>query len=54
MKEKNLTNLFEENKAEITELPDDVLENVTGAGNPFENVPRVPTQSLDDNLRENG
>lgn len=32
-------------------IPDDVLEKVTGAGNPFDNVPRVPTQPIDDDLR---
>ena len=33
-------------------LPEDVLDKVTGAGNPFENIPRVPTQPIDDDLRE--
>ena len=35
-------------------IPDDLLNKVTGAGNPFENIPRVPTQPIDDGLREDG
>ena len=41
-----------EEVAEI--LPDDVLDKVTGAGNPFDQIPRVPTQPIDDKLREDG
>ena len=33
-------------------VPDEVLEQVAGAGNPFENIPRVPTQPIDSDLRE--
>lgn len=33
-------------------IPDEVLEKVTGAGNPFDNVPRVPTQPIDPELRD--
>ena len=40
---------------EITEkLTDEDLSKVTGAGNPFEDVPRVPLQPIDDKLRNNG
>ena len=42
-----------ENKA-MQELDDDALEEVTGAGNPFANIARVPTQSIDSNLRNKG
>ena len=41
-----------EEVAEI--LPDDVLDKVTGEGNPFDQIPRVPTQPIDDKLREDG
>ncbi len=33
-------------------LPDEVLDKVTGAGNPFDKVPRVPTQPIDPDLRD--
>lgn len=33
-------------------LEDEALEAVTGAGNPFANLPRIPTQPIDDELRE--
>ena len=38
----------------MQELDDDALNQVSGAGNPFANVPRVPTQPIDDDLRGNG
>lgn len=36
------------------EITDEELGEVTGGVNPFENIPRVPTKPIDDNLRENG
>ena len=33
-------------------LSDELLDEVSGAGNPFDKVPRVPTQPIDDGLRE--
>ena len=33
-------------------IPEEVLDKVTGAGNPFDKIPRVPTQPIDDALRE--
>ena len=33
-------------------IPEELLEKATGAGNPFDNIPRVPTQPIDDELRE--
>ena len=48
----------ESKKEEILEtmekLEDDALNAVTGAGNPFEEEPRVPTQPIDDDLRGKG
>ncbi len=35
-------------------IPDEVLDKVTGAGNPFDKIPRVPTQPIDDELRQDG
>jgi hypothetical protein len=35
-------------------IPEDMLNKVTGAGNPFDKIPRVPTQPIDDELREDG
>ena len=37
----------------LEEIDDDELDTVTGAGNPFADVPRVPTQNIDDDLRNN-
>lgn len=59
-KNKNLPNeklaeLAKEAAAPIAEaLPDDMLDEISGAGNPFDNIPRVPTQPIDDGLREDG
>ena len=35
-------------------IPEDMLNKVTGAGNPFDKIPRVPTHPIDDELREDG
>ena len=35
-------------------LPDELLDAVTGAGNPFDKLPRVPSRPIDDELREDG
>ena len=35
-------------------IPDEVLEKVTGAGDPFADIPSVPTQPIDDELRKDG
>ena len=35
-------------------IPDEMLEKVTGAGDPFADIPRVPEQPIDDGLREDG
>ena len=59
MKElKNLLNQetvekMEETAEKVAEvIPEELLEKATGAGNPFDNIPRVPTQPIDDELRE--
>ena len=39
---------------EAKELAMDDIDQVSGAGNPFEDVPRVPLKPIDDKLRENG
>lgn len=36
------------------ELKDDVLDEASGAGNPFDAFPRVPTKPIDDDLIGNG
>ena len=38
----------------IQELNDDMMDAVTGAGNPFGDVPRNPTQPIDPGVRGNG
>ena len=44
-----------ENAGSATEaITDDLLDQVTGAGNPFGSIPRVPTRPIDDELREDG
>ena len=35
-------------------IPDEVLEKVTGAGDPFADFPIVPTQPIDEDLRKDG
>lgn len=44
----------EEQKVEqgIQELDDEKLDQVSGAGDPFANVPRVPLAEIDDELRD--
>ena len=34
-------------------LPEEALDKIAGAGNPFDKIPRVPVQPIDDDLREN-
>ena len=38
---------------EAKELGMDDIDQVSGAGNPFEDVPRVPLKPIDDELRKN-
>lgn len=52
-KEKNIPNVPEEAMEQPLELTEEELDRATGAGNPFEDVPRVPTQPIDDEVREN-
>ena len=45
-----------ENKAQdvMQELDDKDMDQVSGAGNPFANAARVPTQKIDSKVRNNG
>ena len=45
-----------ENKAQdvMQELDDKDMDHVSGAGNPFANAARVPTQKIDSKMRNNG
>ena len=38
----------------LEKLTDEDLDQVSGAGNPFDEIPRTPTQPIDDELRKNG
>ncbi len=38
----------------MQELDDETMDQVSGAGNPFANAARVPTQKIDSKLRNNG
>ena len=54
---KNKENVILENKAlngAMQELGDDELDEIAGAGNPFAKVPRVPTQPIDEDMRNKG
>ena len=35
-------------------IPEEMLDKISGAGNPFENIPRIPTQPIDEDLRRDG
>ena len=52
VKEKELKDQVQQMEQGIEELSGDVLEQVNGAGNPFEDIDRVPTQPIDDDLRD--
>ena len=52
-KEKDLKNSVQKEENGFENLYEDALEQVNGAGNPFEDIPRVPTQPIDDDLRDN-
>ncbi len=38
----------------MQELDDETMDKVSGAGNPFANAARVPTQKIDSKVRNNG
>ena len=46
-------NIPEELLEKVTEVAEEELENVAGGTNPFGDLPRVPNQPIDPNLREN-
>ena len=50
--EKNAAGRPEENGDQAREIRIDELDRVTGTGNPFEEMPRVPTNPIDSELRE--
>lgn len=52
-KEENLQNQIGQEEKNAEKLSNDQLDQVNGAGNPFEDIPRVPTQNIDDDLRNN-
>ena len=51
-KEPATPNKPEEVKKQPVELTDEEMDKVTGAGDPFKDVPRVPNQPIDPELRE--
>lgn len=51
-KEKDLNEQVRQEKQGLEELSEDILDQINGAGNPFEDIPRVPTQPIDNDLRE--
>ena len=42
---------LKETENEMRELRVDELEEIAGAGDPFEDIPYVPTKPIDDDLR---
>ena len=38
----------------VEAIPEEMLDKISGAGNPFENIPRVPNQPIDEDLRRDG
>jgi hypothetical protein len=52
--EKELPENTENVQEETKELGTEALEKVAAGGNPFQEVPRVPLQPIDDKLRKNG
>ena len=52
--QETLENAAEALPGEMVEVDLDELDDISGAGNPFGNVPRVPTQPIDEDLRGNG
>ena len=42
----------QQNDFQAEELTESLMDQVSGAGNPFDKIPRVPTQAIDDDLRE--
>jgi hypothetical protein len=51
---KSLSETKENAQEDMKELSVEELEQVNGAGNPFEDVPRVPVKPVDDKLRNKG
>ena len=51
-KEKNIPNAPEEVMDQPLELTEEELDQASGAGNPFDDLPRVPTQPIDPEGRD--
>ena len=51
-KKEELKETLQQAEQKVEELSEDLLAQVNGAGNPFEDIPRVPTQPIDDKLRD--
>lgn len=49
---KGLKKKTEEMESQSEELVEEVLDEVNGGGDPFQSIPRVPTQPIDSELRE--
>ena len=47
-------NVAEQALGAMEKLGEDELDGIAGAGNPFADVPRVPTQPIDEDLRGKG
>ncbi len=39
---------------DLKSVPEETLDTVSGAGNPWEGIPSVPQQPIDDELRTRG
>ena len=51
LSKKNLEQVKDTAEKVMEAIPDELLDQVTGAGNPFDDIPRVPTQPIDEELR---
>ena len=52
MSEKTGKEKEQETEQELKEMTLEALDQVSGAGNPFEDIPRVPLNPIDEELRE--
>ena len=52
LNQENLDQVKQTVEKVVDQLPEEVLDKVAGSGNPFDKIPRVPLQPIDDELRE--
>ena len=52
LNQENLDQVKQTVEKVVDQLPEEVLDKVAGAGNPFDKIPRVPLQPIDDELLE--